>query len=79
MYYTFNRLKKKINAEYPLDSSSSVSLEIKILRMLPPTCYSVLVIVIKVTYKKLATFLTDSGMKKTSFSLRKKNIYFNFY
>jgi len=76
MYYTFNRLKKKINAEYPLDSSSSVSLETKVLRMLPPTCYSVLVIVIKVTYKKLATFLTDSGMKKTSFSLRKTKYLF---
>jgi hypothetical protein len=78
MYYTFNRLKKKINAEYPLDSSS-VSVETKVIRMLPPTCYSVLVIVIKVTYKKLATFLTDSGMKKSIVFFTKKNVYFDFY
>ena len=62
IYFTYYRIQKKTNDKNPLDDSSPV-VQSKIMRMIPSTGYSLLLIPIKLIYKKLATFLTDFGMK----------------
>ncbi|CAF1064866.1 unnamed protein product [Adineta steineri] len=58
VYFTFYRTQKKMHAEYPLENPKN-PLETKLMRMAPSTCYSLVVIPIKLFYRKLATFLTD--------------------
>lgn len=60
-YFSHYRLQQDVNAQYPLTPDAPLPLAAKIRRMLPSTGYSVLVIPVKLIYKKLATFLTDYG------------------
>ena len=66
IYFTYYRIQKKTNEEYPL-TAPAVGVQTKVMRMIPSTGYSLLVIPIKLIYKKLATFLTDFGKEKIEF------------
>ncbi len=61
VYFTFYRIQRQVHKQYPLNDPSLPPLEVKIKRMLPSTCYSLLIIPIKLGYEKLATFLNDNG------------------
>jgi hypothetical protein len=60
IYFTYYRIQKSTNDQYPLEDSS-FSAQSKIMRMVPSAGYSLLIIPIKLAYKKLAIFLTDFG------------------
>ena len=63
IYFTYYRIQRKTDHEYPLDGSVFVA-QAKVVRMVPSTGYSLLIIPINMIYKKLATFLTDYGRQR---------------
>ncbi|UJR16383.1 hypothetical protein I4U23_003286 [Adineta vaga] len=58
LYFTYYGIQERTNTNYPL-TNSGIPVETKVRRMIPSTGYSLLVIPVKLIYKKLATFLTD--------------------
>jgi len=62
-YFNYFRVQKYVNGLYPLDKSVSI-IPSKVARLVPSISYSVLLIPVKLLYKKLATFLNDFGKKK---------------
>jgi hypothetical protein len=70
MYFTYCRIQKKTDDQYPLDGSVFMA-KVKVMRLAPSIGYSLLIIPINMLYKKLATFLTDYGKKKLKFLIDK--------
>ena len=60
IYFTYYRIQAKTDKTYPLDGSI-LFVRAKVMRMVPSTGYSLLIIPINMAYKKLATFLTKTG------------------
>ena len=78
VYFKYYRIQKDIDHKYPLKKKkSTITIEGKIIRMLPSIGYSLSIIPMKVIYKKIATYLTEFGMIKIK--NKKKIEFFDFY
>ncbi len=60
IYFAYHKVQKKADENYPVDKSVTL-LPGKLMRMMPSTGYSLLIIPMNLVYKKLAIFMTDFG------------------
>ena len=60
IYFTYYGIQNRTNDQYPLAESVFLA-KAKVMRMVPSTGYSLLIIPINIMYKKLAAFLNNFG------------------
>lgn len=63
IYFAYYRMQRKADKNYSLDDSV-FSIHAKVMRTLPSTGYSLLIALMNLIYRKIATYLNDYGKNK---------------
>jgi len=75
IYFTYNRIQKKADDNYPL-KKSLFFIQAKFIRMMPSAGYSLLIIPMNLVYTKLAIFMTNFGNKEEMIKFEKSLLFF---
>ena len=60
IYFAYYAVQQKTDKQYPLEATAILPTA-KLMRMVPSTGYSLLIIPMNLVYKKLAVFMTNYG------------------
>jgi len=77
IYFKYHRIQINTNDKHPLEESVVLS-SAKFIRLTPSIGYSLILMPLKLIYKKVATFLTDFGKKKCIFFFLRKTCFLFF-